>query len=79
MADDQNISIQPIGQVATEQKYHNRQNERVETNKGDLPISMFLMPEVASTHSSIVHPDFGVNNFRIWGLVQLDQHHSPIL
>ncbi|XP_022891637.1 uncharacterized protein LOC111406443 [Olea europaea var. sylvestris] len=68
MADKQqiHIPIQPIGQMAArvvappEQQY-----ERREINEGDLPVSMFLTPIAAPMRSSIVYPDFGVNNFQI--------------
>ncbi|XP_022849795.1 uncharacterized protein LOC111371859 [Olea europaea var. sylvestris] len=42
-----------------------QQHERGEINEGDLPVSMFLTPIAAPMRSSIVYPDFGVNNFQI--------------
>ncbi|XP_022855423.1 uncharacterized protein LOC111376682 [Olea europaea var. sylvestris] len=42
-----------------------QQHERREINEGDLPVSMFLTPIAALMRSSIVYPDFGVNNFQI--------------
>ncbi|XP_022873169.1 uncharacterized protein LOC111392139 [Olea europaea var. sylvestris] len=43
----------------------NRQQEQREVNEGDLPVSMFLTPIAAPARSSIVYPDFGLNNFQI--------------
>lgn len=42
-----------------------RQHEWVEINEGDSLISMFLKPIIAPMRSSIVYPDFRVNNFQI--------------
>jgi hypothetical protein len=63
MADNLNnpIPIQPIGQMAA----RNQQQEQREVNEGDLPVSMFFTPIAAPARSSIVYPEFGVNNFQI--------------
>ncbi|XP_022865118.1 uncharacterized protein LOC111385001 [Olea europaea var. sylvestris] len=42
-----------------------QQHERREISEGDLPVSMFLTAIAAPMRSSIVYPDFGVNNFQI--------------
>ncbi|XP_022872211.1 uncharacterized protein LOC111391272 [Olea europaea var. sylvestris] len=42
-----------------------QQHERGEINEGDLPVSMSLTPIAVPMRSSIVYPDFGVNNFQI--------------
>ncbi|XP_022856879.1 uncharacterized protein LOC111377952 [Olea europaea var. sylvestris] len=43
----------------------NQQQEQREVNEGDLPVSIFLTPIAAPARSSIVYPEFGVNNFQI--------------
>ncbi|XP_022856557.1 uncharacterized protein LOC111377667 [Olea europaea var. sylvestris] len=43
----------------------NQQQEQREVNEGDLPVSMFLTPIAAPARSSIVYPEFGINNFQI--------------
>lgn len=68
MADNQNIpvQIQPIGQFAARAAVPpNQQQEPREINQGHLPMAMFLTPAAAPARSSIVYPDFGVNNFQI--------------
>lgn len=42
-----------------------QQRELGEINEGDLPVSMFLTPTVAPMRSSIMYPDFGLNNFQL--------------
>ncbi|XP_022877019.1 uncharacterized protein LOC111395266 [Olea europaea var. sylvestris] len=42
-----------------------QQHERGKINEGDLPVSMFLIPIAAPMRSSIVYPEFGMNNFQI--------------
>ncbi|XP_022897561.1 uncharacterized protein LOC111411243 [Olea europaea var. sylvestris] len=67
MADNQqiHIPIQLVGQMAARVAPPEQQHERREINEGDLPVSMFLTPIAAPIRSSIVYPDFGVNNFQI--------------